>query len=96
MVNIKDYRVNKRLTENKLTKLGFRCGSFKRFVYKQSIEIEIKIDLASFSWRYEIACKNSSSSYSAYYNREYGRNEVVDKIDIAIESLLNELVEKSF
>lgn len=90
-MTVADYKVNKNIDENKLNKNGFKYGTFRRFVYKNIIQFVIHIDLENMDWDFQVCDVNHNSYYMAYYNRQYGKNEIINIIDKQIEKIINEL-----
>lgn len=91
MIAITDYKVNKSIDENILNKNGFRYGTYKKFIYKDIIQFVVHIDLETHDWDYQVYDINHNSYYMAYYNRQYGKNEVVDIIDKKMNEIITEL-----
>lgn len=51
------------------------------------------IDVDNHDWSYQVVDKDNNI-YAQYYDREYGINEVVDKIDKVINEVINEMVKE--
>ena len=49
------------------------------------------IDADNNDWSYQVVDKDNNI-YAQYYDREYGINEVVEKIDKIINEVINEMV----
>lgn len=90
-MTVTDYKVNKNIDENILNKNGFRYGTYKKFIYKDIIQFIAHIDLENMDWDFQVYDVNHNSYYMAYYNRQYGKNEVVGIIDKKISEIMNEL-----
>lgn len=86
-----DYKVNKNIDENLLIKNGFKYGTLKKFIYKDIIQFVVHIDLETYDWDCQVYDTNHNSYYMAYYNRQYGKNEVVGIIDKKISEIMAEL-----
>ena len=94
MLNVDDYKLCKTINENTIKKLGFKFGKFRRDVYKDIISFHVHIESESGRWDYEVISSNTDSLYSAYYNRSFGVNKVVDEIDEEITKIMDEFVKK--
>lgn len=90
------YEVNKNLNDSDLIKNGFKNNIFKCFVYKDMVQLIIKINTKNFSWDYLIFDIDSNSIYKPYYdncNRENQRSEVVIEIDKKVDFIMNKMIE---
>ena len=94
MVKIKDYKVNKDVC-NEISKHGFHDGMRRSWLYKDIIQLIIMIDSEKSKWEYQVLDICNKSLYAAYYNREYGRNKLLDKIDKQVQNIINELVKNN-
>lgn len=91
MVRIEDYKVNKAVC-NEISKYGFRNEIRHIWLYKDLIQLIIMIDSEKLKWEYQVLDICNKSLYAAYYNREYGRNKLVEKIDKQVQNIMNEMV----
>lgn len=90
---IEKYKLNKNVTEKILSKNGFdKNGTFKCFIYKNIIQLIIRVDIEEKWWDYLVYNVDTKSIYNQYYDRKYGKNSVVKKIDHKVKKIMNELV----
>ena len=75
------YKLNNNITASQLFQAGFRYNKYVRNVYGKEIQLIITIDLEDMDWTYEVYHSGSKTRYYPWYNREYGSNKVVDKLD---------------
>ena len=92
MINLRDYKLRKGLTEKQLANNGFRGGKFRCWIYKNLIQLQIEVDLEDSWWTYRICDANTDRLYSSYYDREYGVNRVVEEIDKTFEKIMDEMI----
>ena len=92
MLNVDDYKLNKNISENTLKKVGFKFGTVKRNIYKDIISFVMHIDNETGNWDYEVISSNTDSPYASYYNRTFGKNNVVQDLDNEITKIMDELV----
>lgn len=88
------YKLNKKGFYN-LYKCGFRNGTYKKSIYKDMIQFIIKIDEENNTWEYQVLDLTSNSLYTGFYNREYGRNQLVKELDNQINKIFRELIRKN-
>lgn len=91
MVKIEDYKVNKTVC-NEISKFGFHDGVRCIWLYKNMIQLVIIIDSERFKWECQVRDVCNNSLYAGYYNYEYGRNELVEKIDKQVQKIISEMV----
>ena len=91
MKNYEKQKLNRKLTCEDLQKFGFRNGLLRQHIYKNLIDIVLKIDLDNETWYYQIVDNDTNSLYVNYYNREYGNNELVDQLDKEVEKFFNKI-----
>ena len=91
MKNYEKQKINRKLTCEDLQKFGFRNGLLRQHIYKNLIDIVLKIDLDNETWYYQIVDNDTNSLYVNYYNREYGNNELVDQLDKEVEKFFNKI-----
>ena len=91
MKNYEKQKVNRKLTCEDLQKFGFKNGLLRQHIYKNLIDIVLKIDLDNETWYYQIIDNDTNSLYVNYYNREYGNNELVDQLDKEVEKFFNKI-----
>lgn len=75
------YKLNNNITASQLFQAGFRYNKYVRNVYGKEIQLIITIDLEDMDWTYEVYHSGSKTRYYPWYNRKYGINKVVDKLD---------------
>lgn len=91
MIRIEEYRVNKTAVD-KLNEFGFRSGIFRQLVYKNIIQLEVFLSAENLTWYYQVVDVNHKSLYGAYYDNEYGRNEIAKKVTESVDKIINEMV----
>lgn len=94
MINPKKLQLNKTVTKDKLKQNGFRGNTYRCFVFKDEIELRLYVDLSDFSWYYQIVTSDSKL-YPGYYERDFGRSDVVKKIDRKLENILKEMIKQN-
>lgn len=89
-----NYELCANLTEEQLRKFGFKHGTYRCDVYKNLIQFFMYIGSEDddVSWSYQIQNVDSNSIYIPYYDREYGKNDVVKKVDGKVKKIFDELV----
>lgn len=93
---IEKYRLNKGVTDKILLKNGFdKNGTYRYFVYKNIIQLIIRVNIEENWWDYQIYNVNAKSIYNQFYDRKYGKNEMVKEIDHKIKKIINELVKSN-
>lgn len=93
MLKREKYKLSKNLTALKLRKNGFKNGTYRCNVYKDMFYFLMVIDKDNNDWFYQVVDKDNNI-YTQYYDREYGINEVVEKIDKVINEVINEMVKE--
>lgn len=93
MLKREKYKLSKNLTALKLRKNGFRNGAYRCNVYKDMFYFLMVIDEDNNDWSYQVVDKDNNI-YAQYYDREYGINEVVEKIDKVINEVINEMAKE--
>lgn len=93
MLKRERYKLSKNLTALKLRKNGFKNGTYRCNVYKDMFYFLMVIDEDNNDWSYQVVDKDNNI-YAQYYDREYGINEVVEKIDKVINEVINEMVKE--
>ena len=94
-MKIDRYEVCPNINEKILREEGFKHGTYRCYIYKQSVQLAVYIDIEDNWWSYQIYNADSDSLYAPYYNRAYGLNDVVVKIDDEVKKILNEMVKKN-
>lgn len=89
-----NYKLKKDVTENVLKQNGFRNKTFKCWVYKNIIQLIVKVNIEDSYWNYEIYDVDTDSIYAPYYDRQ-NKNLVVEEIDRKLDVLLSELVKNN-
>ena len=90
---INKYGLHKNVNDELLRKNGFnRNGTFKCYVYKNIIQLIIKIDIDEQWWDYQIYNVDTQLIYPPYYNRDGGRHLEVEEIDSKVDKIINEFV----
>lgn len=94
------YKPHKTVTEEMLINNGFKnidgFYSYKFPVYKDTKKTSllwgvINLDLEN-KYCYVTVVNSANNIYAAFHNREYGKNEVVTKIDQSIAEQINKFV----
>lgn len=91
---LNEYKLNKNVTEKELYNSGFRNGKYQCFIYKELIKLVVHIDLEEKWWSYSVVDDATKELYPAYYNTNFGENEVVKTINYRIKRILNQMVEE--
>ena len=93
---IDKYKLNKNVTEKILSKNGFdKNGTYKCFVYKNIIQLIVRVDIEEKWWDYLVYNVDTKSIYNQFYDRKYGKNEMVKEIDHKVKKIINELVKSN-
>ena len=93
---IEKYKLNKNVTEKILSKNGFdKSGTYKCFVYKNIIQLIVRVDIEEKWWDYLVYNIDTKSIYNQFYDRKYGKNEMVKEIDHKVKKIINELVKSN-
>lgn len=93
---IEKYKLNKGVTEKILSKNGFdKSGIYKCFVYKNIIQLIVRVDIEEKWWDYQIYNVDAKSIYNQYYDRKDGKNLVVKEIDHKVHKIISELVKSN-
>lgn len=93
---IEKYRLNKGVTDKILLKNGFdKNGTYRCFVYKNIIQLIIRVNIEENWWDYQIYNVDAKSIYNQYYDRKYGKNLVVKEIDHKVHKIISELVKSN-
>lgn len=88
---IEKYKLNKNISEEKLSQNGFKNGTFKCFIYKELIQLVVHIDIESNYYEYQVVYAPLGSLYTHYYEREYGKSKVVKMLDGKINRIFREM-----
>ena len=99
MINTRIYKPHSNVTKDILKDNNFKYidgyYSYRFPVYKSNKTIVlwglISLDIENKTC-YINVIDNSNNTYAAYHNRVYGRNEVVNKIDLLIKEKMNQFV----
>lgn len=76
------------------TRFGKGCGyKWVDKDYDEFLSMAMVIDEDNNDWSYQVVDKDNNI-YAQYYDREYGINEVVEKIDKVINEVINEMVKE--
>lgn len=95
MINPKKLQLNKTVTRDNLKQCGFKGTAYRCFVFKDEIELRLYVDLNDFSWYYQIINTSDGKLYPGYYERDFGRSDVVKKIDKKLENILKEMIKQN-
>lgn len=93
MLKREKYKLSKNLTSLKLRKNGFRNNTYRCNVYKDMFYFLMVIDPGNHDWSYQVVDKDNNI-YAQYYDREYGINEVVEKIGKVIDEVIKEMIKE--
>lgn len=94
MLKREDYRLSKNVTNLKLRKNGFRNNTYKCNVYKDMFYLFVIVDIDNSDWSYQVVDKNNKI-YFQYYDREFGSNEIIEKIDDTINEVISEMIKEN-
>lgn len=92
MVTATDYHVNRAVINN-INDFGFHNGVYRQWMYKKIILLEVFIDVESLEWSYQVVDVCHDSLYSAYYDQEYGRNEIAKGITNSVDDVVNKMIQ---
>lgn len=87
----KTYDLDRGVSNDVLKKNGFKNGTFRCYIYKDIIQLIIRIDAENKWWDYKVFDTNTDLIYAQYYIRNYGRNEIVKELDEKIENIFKEM-----
>lgn len=102
---LEKYDVKKEVSSKDLISAGFRLYDdewhYRTYLYKRLIQLHIVIgrddkddgDLSILIA--DVTDVDHDCPYHGYYNRYYGNNLIVDKLDKEIEKVINELIIKN-
>lgn len=92
MIKVEDYQIHKS-AQDKLNKFELHNNVYKhrQWVYRNLVQLEVYIDFENYEWCYQVL-DNHGGLYNAYYDNEYGRNEVADKVSENVEKIINKMV----
>lgn len=91
---LNEYKLNKNITERELYSSGFRNNTYQCYIYKELIKLVVHIDIEEKWWSYSVVDESTKELYPAYYNTNFGKNEVVKTINYRIKRILNQMVEE--
>lgn len=94
MIRIEDYILTKNVLNLIKKDSDFKGRFYKEWLYKDTIMFEFVIHADGKRWDYQVLDDCNNSIYCSYYNRRYGVNELVDKLDDAIIRVLNNLIDR--
>lgn len=90
---INKYELHKDVNDELLRKNGFnRNGTYRCYVYKNIIQLIIKIDIDEQCWDYQIYNVDTQLIYPPYYNRDSGKHLEVEEIDSKVDKVIKEFV----
>lgn len=90
---MESYEVNKKATEDILKNNGFnRNGIFKCFVYKDILQLIVKVDVENLWWDYQVFNTNAQLIYPPYYNKDSGVHREVEEVEIKIKEIIKHLL----
>lgn len=84
-------KVNKNITYKDLEAIGFKRGVYKKHIYKDLIDFVLGVNLQNGEWYYQVLDNNTGTMYIPYYNRIYGKNIVVEKLDKEVEKIFSKM-----
>lgn len=92
MIKVEDYQIHKS-AHDKLNKFGLHDNVYKyrQWIYRNLVQLEVYIDFENHEWCYQVL-DNHGELYSAYYDNEYGRNEVADKVSKNVDKIIDKMV----
>lgn len=90
-MNKGDYKLNHSVTEKQLHNFGFRNNTYKTNVYKDLIQLVIKVDMECNWWNYMVICTDTNELYPAYYDRSYGKNSFISGIEYKINKIIKQM-----
>ena len=84
------YTLKNNIDDGLLVDNGFKKGTFKCFIHKDIVQLIVHINLDEKEWDYQIYDIDHDFPYVHYYNREFGVNNVVKRIDRKIDKIFKE------
>lgn len=101
VINIYDkYNLNPEITRHILKRNGFYYDYSNKFytahfdIYKNIFCLVINIDIDEKWIGYQVINSDHGNIYSSYYYREFGKDDVLRKMDREIKNVLNALENK--
>lgn len=94
MLKREEYGLSKDITNLKLRKNGFKNNTYRCNVYKDMFYLIVVIDTENNDWAYQVVDKDNKI-YFQFYDREFGVNEIVEKIDNTINEVISEMVKEN-
>lgn len=94
MVQTENYILTKNVLNLIKKNPDFKGRTFRKWLYTNTIMFEFIINVDGTKWDYQILDDCNKSLYCSYYNREYGKNELVERLDNSVVDILNELIDK--
>lgn len=79
------------LSKTTLEKLGFKKGVYRKHIYKNIIQFELGINLDEREWYFQVLDNNTGGMYIPYYNRIFGKNEVVESLDKEVDKIFSKM-----
>lgn len=92
---MENYKISPTVTDEMLRNEGFRHGVFRCYVYKHLIRMIVFVDTQEKWWSYQICNTDTDTLYIPYYDRRYGKSEIVIRIDSTVKQILDEMVVKN-
>lgn len=89
------YSLNKNISDEKLKENGFKNGTYKCFIFKDIIQLIVKIDIAEKWWDFHVYDVNNHISYRQFYDRKYGTNDIIKKLDNKIKAIFDEMTKQN-
>lgn len=93
-MNKEEYKLNHSVTEKQLHNFGFRNNTYKTNIYKDIIQLVVKVDMDCNWWNYMVICADTNELYPAYYDRKYGKNNIVSEIEPKISNVIKQMEAK--
>ena len=88
----KKYKLKYDVSDKKLRDNGFKNHKFQCYIYKDIIKLIVSVDIEERWWNYLVFDENTNTIYAPYYNREYGKNLIIQELDGKIEDIFEEFV----
>ena len=63
---------------------NFEGCTYETWIYKKIIRLVIHVDLEDNWCDYQVVNASDGELYAPYYNRQYGKNKVVEELDVRI------------
>lgn len=63
---------------------NFEGCTYKAWIYKKLVQLVIHVDLEDNWCDYQVINASDDELYAPYYNRQYGKNKVVEELDAKI------------